>query len=1010
MTDEGPAEEKDVVVIGAGLAGYKAAQDIAQLGLEVLLVEREHHAGGALDQHESWYPTDDCSWCKTLPLFAGDSITERCLRRQLDQPGIELATGASLDRIAGERGHFTVTLTQGTPIIDPELCTACDRCAQVCPAETTDEFEGNLKARRAAYIRHPLAVPSSYAIDLDACTHCGKCEPECPTGAISFEREGKTRTRTVNAKAAIITTGFHGLDPDLLPQYRFGKHPDIYDNTGFERHLAGSMDVRTRADGRPMKRVAILHCIGSRDKERDYCSSACCLIAVKEALMVKERDPEAEVTLFYMDMRDQARDGHGYYRRALEQGVRTVRARPSSVEIGTGGELLVVYADEEEGVRSEPFDAVVLQMAQVPTEDIETLADAAGVELDEHGFIARTPGTATETSREGIFVAGSAGGPKDIPDTVIEAASAAMEAVSASREECSVSEDVVDREPDACPAKGLEPATAVLVCRCHGELEKTVDVDALLAYAGTLPRVVATKEVDLVCKHGSRGIGEALEGTGANRLVIAACPDYQWRRKALEVAAEAGVQRDLVEFIDMREWLAWVNPDGEGATRKAQSLVAMSSERLRTAVPRAATSVPIAQPARALVIGGGVAGIVAALDIAALGHGVDLVEKRDKLGGNVLDIPLTARGAEAKHLLKDLHTRVEAEPNVDVKFNTEPVAVYGAVGSFRVHLQARKTKEETVHGYAAIVVATGGARNLPKEFGLRDIDGVVDQFGLEDMMRRGEVPKRTVMIQCAGSREEGGLPYCSRVCCSRAIHNARRIIATDPDAQVVILNRDMVTYGTLEQLYTQARDEGIGFIRFEEDAKPIVEGGKKGLVVRVKDPGLDGEIMLDADAVVLSTGMVPRPLGQLAEMLRTEVDQHGFLASPNGKFRPVDGFRDGVYGCGLVTGPKIAEESMASAHAAAARVLAVMRRGSLPARVGISTVNLRTCSACGLCVSQCPFQARYLDPRDGKARVDEAACWGCGVCAQVCPNAAASMATRSERQAIHQVDAAVWHG
>ncbi|NIP36580.1 MAG: 4Fe-4S dicluster domain-containing protein [Thermoplasmata archaeon] len=167
--------------------------------------------------------------------------------------------------------------------------------------------------------------------------------------------------------------------------------------------------------------------------------------------------------------------------------------------------------------------------------------------------------------------------------------------------------------------------------------------------------------------------------------------------------------------------------------------------------------------------------------------------------------------------------------------------------------------------------------------------------------------------------------------------------------------------------------------------------------------------MIDADVVVLSTGMVPRPLGKLPEMLRTEPDEHGFLASPDIKFRPVDAFRDGVYACGLTTGPKVAEESMASAHAAAGRAVTVLRRSALPVRVGISTVNMRTCSACGLCVSQCPFSARFLDGKDGKARVDEAACWGCGVCAQVCPNAAASMATRSERQAIHQVDAAVWH-
>jgi heterodisulfide reductase subunit A-like polyferredoxin len=389
---------------------------------------------------------------------------------------------------------------------------------------------------------------------------------------------------------------------------------------------------------------------------------------------------------------------------------------------------------------------------------------------------------------------------------------------------------------------------------------------------------------------------------------------------------------------------------------------------------------------------------------------VDLVERRDELGGNVLDIPLTARGAVAKHLLKDLRTRIEAEPSVEVLLGHEVVDVDGAVGAFRATLKMRKEVATSMHTYGAIVIATGGARNLPKEYGLRELDGVVDQFGLDDMLKEGSTPDRVVMIQCAGSREVGGLPYCSRICCARAIHNARRLKEARPDAQVTVLNRDIVTYGTLESLFTAARDEGIRFLRFEGDERPVVRKGKGSpLEVVVKDPGLDGEVDIEADVVVLSTGMVPRPLGKLPELLRTEVDEHGFLASPSTKFRPVDAFRDGVYACGLVTGPKIAEESMASAHAAAGRVVTVLRRSALPVRVGISTVNLRTCSACGLCVSQCPFGARYLDPKDGKARVDEAACWGCGVCAQVCPNAAASMATRTERQAIHQVDAAVWH-
>jgi heterodisulfide reductase subunit A-like polyferredoxin len=264
------------------------------------------------------------------------------------------------------------------------------------------------------------------------------------------------------------------------------------------------------------------------------------------------------------------------------------------------------------------------------------------------------------------------------------------------------------------------------------------------------------------------------------------------------------------------------------------------------------------------------------------------------------------------------------------------------------------------------------------------------------------------MVQCVGSREEGALPYCSRLCCTQAIRNARALLKRAPGSSVVVLNRDITTYGTLEGEFTAARDEGVRFLRFAEAAKPTVARGEGGLTVTVLDPGLGVALQLTADTVVLSTGVAARDVRGIAAMLRTELDTHGFVKVPSSKFRPVDGFRDGVYACGLATGPKVAEESLTSAHVAAARAVTVLRLQALPARVGISTVNLRSCSACGLCISQCPFQARYLDPKDGKARVDEAACWGCGVCAQVCPNHAASIATRSELQAMHQVDAATW--
>jgi heterodisulfide reductase subunit A len=772
--------------------------------------------------------------------------------------------------------------------------------------------------------------------------------------------------------------------------------------------------------------VAFLQCVGSRDTKRDYCSSACCMYALKEAMLIKMANPQADVEIFYMDMRTFGKGYHQYYEQAKEMGIKFTRSRvPVVKQDFKTNDLLITVAGDDGSLSQRRFGMLVLSVGQTPSPRFAELAQTLGLEVNQWNFCATREFTPIGTARPGIYVCGSASGPKDIADTLIESSAAAglasqfamqAEVDQASKEETEVGEEAA--------------ATAVFLCTCSNEVSSVVDMGNLAEASRAMPSVVHVEEVPFLCK---RDAIESIRGKMvehvANRAVLATCAPFATRR----LASDTGVDPSLVQVFNLREEVAWSNRDNpEAATKKAIALTKMAVERLRLQESSPMPAIDTKQAA--LVIGGGLAGMVTALSIADAGFEVHLVEKEAELGGNAKDIYSTVGGNDVQSLLKETIDKVENNPKIHVYKGTEISEVCGFVGNFQAKFTrdseeqqpvseavaegetAEGEGQETVENESAksflevgaIVVATGGEGHKPTEYLYGQNDNVVTQEEFEKKLVNDEVGdvKSVAMIQCVESRDEAR-PYCSRVCCSQALKNALGLKEKYPDAEVVVFYRDLMSYGFMEQYYTLAREKGVIFTRYDLEKKPQVtaEGGK--LRVQADEPALRGKVTVEPDWLVLSTPILPRDQAKLAEILEVECTEDGFFKEAEVKFRPVDFTRDGIFVCGLAHSPRTIAESITQSQAAAERAAAILSKPQLISGRVVSEVKERWCAGCEMCIQVCPFTARYKDAEKGVVLVREALCQGCGACVVTCPSGAARLRGLSDRQILSMTDVAL---
>jgi heterodisulfide reductase subunit A-like polyferredoxin len=889
------------------------------------------------------------------------------------------------------------------------------------PELTVSDRAGNFREVELGYPEEAGKEEAGRCLNCGYCCECFQCVEACKAGAVTLETHAqKPETLSINVGSVILAPGFQAFDPTRFDTYPYASCANVVTSMEFERILSATGPyqghLQRPSDGREPRKIAWLQCVGSRDINRcdhSYCSSVCCMYAIKEAVIAKEHSGhDLEAAIFFMDMRTYGKDFEKYYERARdEQGVRFIRSRIHSIsEEGDTGDLILEYADEGGRIHTETFDLVVLSVGLETPKQLVDMAHRLGVNLDGDDFVETGAFSPVETSRKGVYVCGAFQEPKDIPYSVMEASAAACDAKAV----LSSARGTLVRERTYPPERDVsseEPRIGVFVCNCGTNIGGIVDVPAVGAYARTLPGVTYVEENLFTCSQDTQDkMKEAILREGLNRVVVAACTPRTHEELFQETLKDAGLNKYLFEMSNIRNQCSWVHSkERDAATNKSKDLVRMAVARAQLIQPLPQPTVPV--DSRALVIGGGIAGMSAALGLADQGFHVFLVEQSGELGGNALGLSRTWRGDDIAQKVQEMASRVEAHADIEIFKESRVTGTSGFVGNFETVISRNGSDTSIRHG--AVIVATGAQEYTPSEYLYGNDSRVLTHQDLDAAIRAGDTriagAKSAVFIQCVGSREPAR-PYCSKVCCTHTITSALELKALNPELDVVVLYRDIRTYGQREALYREARRQGVIFIRYSLDQKPLVETDGEVISITVRDPILDRQILLHPDLVILASAIVPRDNTELAQMFKLSLNEDGFFMEAHAKLRPVEFATEGIFVAGMAHYPKPIEESIAQAKASASRASVVLSKKELTVEGVVSHVNEYYCLGCGLCVEACPFGAISLvdAPGGGKvSRVQEALCKGCGSCSVACPTGAASIFHYNDGEVLTMVEAAL---
>jgi len=945
-------------------------------------------------------------------------------------------------RICGRMGNSAISLTgRGAKIavdtpfhIQTDVCMGCGACVSICPtghirlehinkfgvAPIPSEYDMGLKGRKPVYVPYAQAVPNTPAIDRTRCIHfksggCGICSEVCGVNAIDYTQEDETIE--LNVGSIILAPGFKPFDPSSLKNYGYAKHPNILTSMEFERILSASgptMGHLVRpSDHKAPTKIAWIQCVGSRDIhgcDHAYCSSVCCMYAIKEAVIAKEHaGADLDCAVFYMDMRTHGKDFERYYNDAIQKhGVRFIRSRVPAVETVEGrDELVIPYVNEQEEIVQESFDMVVLSVGLETTQEAVELAGRLGIDLTEGNFCKNASFDPVATSREGIYVCGAFQAPKDIPQSVIEAGSAAAEAgalLSSARNTLTR----VQSLPEERNIQGERPRIGVFICHCGINIGGVVDVPGVRDYAASLPYVEYVDDNLYSCSQDTqKTLTEVIREKGLNRIVVAACTPKTHEPLFQETLVNAGLNRYLFEMTNIRNQDSWVHKDDPAlATEKAKDLVRMAVAKAALIAPLHETELDIDQ--RALVVGGGIAGMKAARSLSEQGYEVALVERTASLGGQARNLFRTWKGEDIQKNLTELIQSVESDPRINVHLDTDLSQVEGFVGNFKTTLLSGRKESVVEHGIA--VLATGAEESKPRGYLYGDDPRVVthlelDRRFIEDDPALKEI-RSAVFIQCVGSREPER-PYCSRVCCTHAIESALHLKKLNPHMRVYILYRDIRTYGEREYLYRDARLAGIIFIPFSVDRKPRLSKSDGRIEIAVTDRVLDEDLVIHADLVSLASAIVPHDEGNLARLFKVPLNEDGFFVEAHAKLGPSEFATDGLFLCGMNHYPKPIDESVAQALAAVSRAVTLLAQKRVRMSGAVAWIDPIACSGCGVCAVICPYSAPSpleRGPFKGKMEVNPVLCKGCGLCVASCRSGALNLKGFGEEQIMAMIN------
>ena len=993
--------DADVLIVGAGISGMQSALDIGDKGYKVVIIDRTSTIGGSMVKLDKTFPTNDCSICTAAPKMVEVSR----------HPNIELITYAELNKLEGKKGDFTAQIWKKSKYVDPDKCTGCGDCADVCPVEVINKFDEKISTRKAAYIEFPQAVPIVYTIDIENCVGCGSCDRVCEPEAISFLE--KSEEIEVHAGSIIVATGFEVFEPtELRKEYGYGKYENVITAMQFERLLSSfgptAGKVLRPSDYKKPKKIGWIQCVGSRSEQLGYpyCSRVCCMYATKEASIVKEANPDINITIYYMDIRAYGKDFQQYYDHAKELGVKYIRGRPSNVYENKDKSLTIRYKDTLSGdIKEDKIDLLVLSTSIIPSKGNKKLAEIIGIEVDENGFfkqdnLLQNP---IQSTKDGIYLAGCVQGPKDIPDSVSMASGAAAKAIAPIKDR----KRHIGRDfPTEINVSGDKPSIGVFICHCGKNIAGYVDVEKVTEEIKKLPNVDHAEHVMFACSEDtSKKIGETihkLPDVKLNRIVVAACSPRTHGGLFQDTLQEAGLNKYLFEMANIRNHCSWVHSDNpEKATQKAIGLVRAAVAKVRLLEPLSEEEFSIIP--KVLIIGGGVSGMKAALALANMGIKSYLIEKEKKLGGRLNHLyTMFPSDNKSDDIIKPMINEIEKNKLIDVMTEAELSDIDGFIGNYKATIKYKGKKKDIEFG--TIIVATGFKEiDLKGKYQYGVNNNILSQTELEEKIKQGtfkQKPRNVVIINCAGAMDKER-PYCCRIGCGVSIKNAKLLSEKFTDTKIWLLYRDMRVFGKEEEEYYAdvLKRHHVTVIRYPGEKKPEVILDKKdkkngSMNVKVYDDILGEEMTLPADLVVLTVNTEGEVLTEsLKNMLKIPADSAGFFLEAHAKIRPLDFATDGIYLCGAAHYPKNLVDSIAQAEGAASRAAIPIMQEKMKGEGQVAEVNEELCSGCQTCKGICSYSAiemkpRIDDPTHLVATVNPALCKGCGSCASACPSGA----------------------
>jgi len=972
--------ESTVLIYGTNLGGYRAAYAIGKSGHKFILLNRGSYVDEVKYQALAQLPLDFCWICGHMPqrAFKANGAMQDCYN-------------AELLEVSGEAGHFHVKFKKRDQVANNFACTECDQCIEVCPVE--------VDGHKAIRVVPEAGWENCYVIDFEHCTRCLKCEEVCPTGALKVERPEEVLEADVGV--IVLADTFEEPSDEDLRDFALGRSPSVIRNSELGRRSFLTNFVRDCVrlpSGKIPQTFGVVITPHFNRPGVEYENYNLSVSAIYRAVRLKEILPDADVTVFLHDYRGTGKGHHQWYQKALDAGVRVERAETLKVIPEDGSEQVTIdYTTLDGESRKQTVELAILVTGQSPPSQMAELSQLTGVQADENGFCRIRPFSCCETDVDGILAVGELTGAKGNPETVWEGCAALAEMRK------------YWGEKNFAPAPGpslrdvsSEPASVgVFICSCFGQFEERMDLPALEERVRALPGVDHAEIIEGCCTGPTiKATAERIEQSGVNRVVLATCTPLQKKGKYNKAVMMAGLSPLLCEYLRFREDVIQVHTDRDKMLHKSLTLIQGAVERVkrgRHAAPLADTFTP-----RALVVGGGLAGLTAAAEIAANGFPVVLVERAEALGGRTQYFD-----EEQRVYVQDLIATVENSDNVTCYTQSQLAQAEGYAGNYHVVVDTPTGPVPVDAG--VIVVATGAGEYVPQGFLYGQDPQVMTQAELLAKMEEGETAKRVAMIQCVGSRIPE-VPYCSRLCCNQALKNA--LALREQGAEVTVFYRDIATYGKVDY-YRLAKEAGVQFVRFPDDDYPEVKGNGAGLEVA------GGGQSVEADWVVLSTGVVPDAENNqaLSQLLNYPLDYEGFFSSDISNYpyeeaikkltKPFELTGNGIFPVGLAHSPRSFEETLLTARDAAGRVLVVIGKQKMtpPNGIFVAAVHDSLCMGCGICVDICPYGARYIDERQKVVKIRPFLCDSCGSCVAVCPNDASYLRDFMGEQSVAALDA-----